>query len=169
MADIIKFILTHIYNFFYKLFTSSINLFIFLFIFFIICTNEIYTKFVGINFTNMINFYIFKIGYFVSHTVFFLYLKYYILDSKFFVYLYFYFKNLNTYSVFTLDFLNSLCFYDITFILGVLFISILTVWVRAVGPRFRLDQISKSVWKEILIFILLVVIIILCFFNHLCT
>lgn len=54
----------------------------------------------------------------------------------------------------------------IFFVLQTMFLVIITVWARAVGPRMRMDQLSQFVWKDFvpsLTLILLVVLIIMLF------
>jgi len=54
----------------------------------------------------------------------------------------------------------------IFFVLQTMFLVIISVWARAVGPRMRMDQLSQLVWKDFvpsLTLILIVILIIMTF------
>lgn len=54
----------------------------------------------------------------------------------------------------------------IFFVLQTMFLVIISVWARAVGPRMRMDQLSQFVWKDFvpsLTLILVVILIIMTF------
>lgn len=54
----------------------------------------------------------------------------------------------------------------IFFVLQTIFLVIISVWARAVGPRMRMDQLSQFVWKDFvpsLTLILIVILIIMIF------
>lgn len=54
----------------------------------------------------------------------------------------------------------------IFFVLQTMFLVIISVWARAVGPRMRMDQLSQLVWKDFvpsLTLILVVILIIMTF------
>lgn len=54
----------------------------------------------------------------------------------------------------------------IFFVLQTIFLVIISVWARAVGPRVRMDQLSQLVWKDFvpsLTLILVVILIIMVF------
>lgn len=56
--------------------------------------------------------------------------------------------------------LNFLIDYVI-FICQVFFIVIITIWARAAGPRFRLDQLASLTWKKLFIYLSLFLIFLL--------
>lgn len=65
------------------------------------------------------------------------------------------------------SFYNTLT-YDINYIINylifisqVLFIVIITIWTRAAGPRFRLDQLLSLTWKDLFIYLSLFLVFIL--------
>ena len=53
------------------------------------------------------------------------------------------------------------CFW---FLFQVFFLTILAIWARAAGPRFRIDQILSTTWKDMFIFINCILMLILFIF-----
>lgn len=49
----------------------------------------------------------------------------------------------------------------IFFVLQTIFLVIISVWARAVGPRMRMDQLSQFVWKDFVPSLTLILILIL--------
>jgi|688.fasta_scaffold01794_17 NADH:ubiquinone oxidoreductase subunit H len=49
----------------------------------------------------------------------------------------------------------------IFFVLQTIFLVIMSVWARAVGPRMRMDQLSQLVWKDFVPSLTLILIVIL--------
>jgi len=49
----------------------------------------------------------------------------------------------------------------IFFVLQTIFLVIISVWARAVGPRVRMDQLSQFVWKDFVPSLTLILILIL--------
>ena len=45
--------------------------------------------------------------------------------------------------------------------LQVFFFGIITIWARGVGPRFRPDQLSDLTWKDLVIYLLGIVLVVL--------
>lgn len=97
-------------------------------------------------------------------------------DSKFFWYIYekyFFFVQSRSYRYYTrilwkpsLNISDHIFNVPIFFVLQTMFLVIITVWARAVGPRMRMDQLSQFVWKDFvpsLTLILLTILIIMLF------
>ena len=60
------------------------------------------------------------------------------------------------------DFMNNIYTYSLLLIwLGIISIAVFTIWSRGVGPRFRPDQMSDLVWKDVVIYLFIVLVIIL--------
>jgi NADH:ubiquinone oxidoreductase subunit H len=55
----------------------------------------------------------------------------------------------------------DIVFNYLVFISQVLFIVIITIWTRAAGPRFRLDQLLSLTWKDLFIYLSLFLVFIL--------
>ena len=97
-------------------------------------------------------------------------------DSKIFWYIYekyFFFVQNRSYRYYTrilwkpsLNISDHIFNVQIFFVLQTMFLVIITVWARAVGPRMRMDQLSQFVWKDFvpsLTLILLTILIIMLF------
>jgi hypothetical protein len=46
----------------------------------------------------------------------------------------------------------------LTFLIQVFFLVVISIWARAAGPRFRVDQLSNLTWKNLLIYLSLLLI-----------
>lgn len=69
------------------------------------------------------------------------------LSFSFFNYepIFFNFTKLNIHQNIILSYLN--------FVTQVFFVVIITIWTRAAGPRFRLDQLVNITWKDIFLYL----------------
>lgn len=83
-----------------------------------------------------------------------------LIDYLVFVDWFFYWRDFSIYSIISLIQLCNI-YSLIVIILIFLFLLSLTIWTRASGPRTRVDQLHYLTWKEILISLFIVIILLI--------